>query len=434
MKRARILRLLPPLAVGAGIAAWLIAGSEPPERVTREVRSVTARTQIVAPRQIRPVARGFGTVRPARSWEAVAEVAGAVTYRHPDLETGKLVSEGTRVLEIDPTRYRIALRQTQADLAALRAEKSQIEMEAENTRRILEIERERRALAESDLDRVRALAARGAVPQSRLDDQERATLQLRRGVQELENTLSLIPVQRARLDAQVARAEAGLSRARRDLEKTRIETPFDLRVGQVHVERHQFVPAGAPLVSGDGIDRAEVTAHVPFEAFPRLIGAAAHGSELEAGELNQVLGRIEAELRLVPGNGQSWKGRVIRVENALDPQARSVPVVVAVEAPYGDANPPLRLPLVPNMYVEVTLTGPPGPPQIAVPAGAVHEGDTVYLRDGDGLLALRQITLGWRQGGMAVIEAGLDEGDEVVLDDIVPAIPGLRVIAAENGS
>lgn len=432
MKRARILGLFLSLVVGLGVAAWLVAGSKPPARVESQVRSVSARTMIVEPRQIRPVLRGYGTARPARSWQAVAEVAGTVTFRHPDLETGKILPTGIRVLEIDPTRYEFARRQAEADLAALRAEKDQLAVEAENTRRILVIEQDRLELAVTDLERVRALVERGAAPDSRLDEQERATLQLRRGVQELQNTLDLIPVRQARLDAQIARARAGLDRALRDLEMTRIRTPFPVRIGEIHVERHQFVPVGGPLVTGDGTDRAEVTAQLPIEGFRRLVGSVTDSVDLETADQEKLLARIDAELQLVSDAEQRWPARVIRIENALDPQARSVPVVVAVEAPYANAQPPLRVPLVPNMYVEVTLTGPPGPARIVVPASAVHGSDTVYVRNEEGQVSFRQIEIAWRQNGTAVIAAGLSPGDEVILDDIVPALPGMRVSPAES--
>ncbi|SEP17950.1 hypothetical protein SAMN04490248_1336 [Salinihabitans flavidus] len=432
MKRSRILRIFPPLALGLGLAVWLVAGSEPPERVTREARSVTARTLVIEPQEVRPVIRGYGTVRPARSWQAVAEVAGTVTYRHTDLETGKILPTGTRVLEIDSTLYALALRQAEADRAALRAEQDQLAVEADNTRRILAIEQKRLELAEADLERIDALVSRGAAPEIRLDEQERATLQLRRGVQELENTLGLLPSRKARLRAQIARAEVGHDRAKRDLEMTRVETPFTVRIGEVHVERHQFVPAGSPLVTADGIDRAEVTAQLPIKGFPRLVGSVTDGVDLQTANQENVLSQIGAELRLVSDPRQIWQGRVIRIENALDPQARTVPVVVEVEAPYADARPPMRLPLVRNMYVEVLLTGPPGPPRIAVPTSALHEGRTVYLRDESGLLELRDVALGWRQDGMAVITDGLAPGEELILDDIVPALPGLRVIPAET--
>lgn len=435
MSKARLLRILPPLALGIALAAWLVSQAEPPARVEHAERSVTARTLIAEARPVRPVLRGYGTVSAAQSWQAVAEVSGAVTYRHPELESGNLIGAGTKVLEIDRSRYQTALDQAEADLDALNAEADQIEVEADNTGRILAIEKDRLRLAETDLARVRELVEQGTAPQARLDEQERATLLIRRSVQELENSLALVPVQKARLAAQIARAEATTASARRDLAMTRIETPFRLRVGEVHVERHQFVTAGQKLVTADGIERAEITAYLPVEGFPRLMGAAmpATGVSFKAGRREAVLDRIEAELRLVSGPGQVWQGRVIRIGSALDPEARSIPVVIAVDNPYEDVHPPLSLPLVPNMYVEAILTGPEMAPRVSVPTSAVHQGDTLYLRDAQGRLALRDVTLGWRQGDMAVIEAGIEPGEEVIIDDIVPALPGLLVVPAEPG-
>ncbi|GGO57171.1 Multidrug resistance efflux pump [Roseovarius pacificus] len=434
MKFRRPLKILPPLAIGIGVALWLMSGAEPPQRSAHQERSVTARTMTVKTTPLAPVVRGFGTVRAAQSWQAVAEVSGAITFRHPDLETGNVIPAGTRVLEIDPSRYETALQEAQADLNALKAENEQIDIEAANTNNILTIEAERLALATADLNRVRTLTEQGATSQARLDEQERITLQLRRTVQELENNLALVPVQKARLDARIARTEATLDRAERDLNMTSIVTPFNLRVGTVHVERYQFVTSGQSLVAADGIARAEITAHLPIDSFPRLMGAAANaGVQFDADHLPQVLERISAELKLISNPGQVRNGRVLRIENALDPQARSVPVVIAVDDPYKGARPPAHLPLVPNMYVEVILTAPPGNPRIALPVQAVHQGDTVYLRNTDGRLELRNVTVGWRQADLAIIEDGLTTGEEVIVDDIVPALPGLRIVPAETG-
>ena len=433
MRLWRVLRILPPLAVGIGVAVWLVSTAGPPARTDRQERQVAARTIHAEARPVAPVVRGYGTVRPAQSWQAVAEVAGAVIFRHPELETGNMIPAGTRVLEIDQSRYETALQEARADLTALRAEARQITQEAENTRLILKIEQDRLALAESDLARVRTLAEQGTVPRARLDEQTRATLILRRTVQELDNTLALIPVRRAHLDARSARARAAKARAERDLRMTRIETPFDLRVGDVHVEQHQFVTAGQVLISADGIAQAEIVAQMPLDSFPRLMGAAApEGVQLDPSHRDTMLERITAEVRLVSDPGQVWRGRIIRVENGLDPQARSVPAVIAVDAPYEGAMPPARLPLVPNMYVAVTLTGPAGAPAIVLPAQAVHGGDTVYLRDAKGRLDMRKVTVAWTQSGESVIAEGISAGEEVILDDIVPALPGLRVRVAES--
>lgn len=430
MKPVRLLQILPPILLAVGATAWLMSNAEPPARVEQPEMSATARTLIAKPQNIPAEAKGYGVVRPAWSWQAVTEIAGAITYRHPDLETGKILPAGTTVLKIDATPYMIAKRQAEADLATLKVDRNQVEIDRTNTTGILNIERERLALSQLDLGRVRALVERGTAPQSRLDELERNTLQMQRVVQELENTLALLPAKAARIDAQIARGQAALDRAERDLTLTRIETPKSIRVGAVHVEQHQFTQPGKLLVTGDSIDRVEVTAQIPVEAFSRLVGSVTDGLDLTQGQQTATLSHIDATLRLVTTNGQSWQGTVQRIENALDPEARSVPVVISVDDPYEGAAPPHHLPLVPNMYVEVALSAPSKTPQIALPAKAVHNG-MVYLRDAEGRLALRNITPAWQQGNLVVIQDGLSPGDEVILDDILPAIPGMRILPVE---
>lgn len=426
----RALRLIPPVALGIGIAAWLISTAAPPARLDVARRSTTARTLVATPAPLRAVVRGYGNVRAARNWEAIAEVAGAIVWRHPDLDAGRMLSAGTRVLKIDPTAYELTIAQAEADLAAARADLAQTEVDAANTGRLLDLERTRLDLAQTDLERTSELVGRGVATQSALDAQTRATLQVRRGVEELQNALGLIPSRRARIAAQAARTDALLARARRDLEKTDIVVPFDLRVGAVTVEQHQFVATGQRLISADDIARAEVTAQIPVESFRRLLGDAGDTQAMRPADMARRFDRVAAELRLVGDPSQVWQGRLVRVESALDPQARSVPAVVSVDAPYSGVNPPARLALVPNMYVELLLSGPETGVGLAIPDSAVHQGDLVYLRDAAGLLELRPVTVAWRQQGQAVIAAGLAPGDEIVLDDLVPAIPGLVVIPA----
>jgi hypothetical protein len=142
--------------------------------------------------------------------------------------------------------------------------------------------------------------------------------------------------------------------------------------------------------------------------------------------------RIAAELHPLSDPTQVWQAEVIRIEGALDPRARSVPVVVSVLRPYADAAPPLRLPLVPNMQVEVTLTGAPLADVLTVPEGALH-GDLVYVAAPDDTLELRPVSAAFRQDGQVVIREGLSPGERVLLDDIAPAIPGLRLKPVEAG-
>ncbi|PVA11526.1 hypothetical protein DC366_00695 [Pelagivirga sediminicola] len=410
----------------------MISTSEPPARVDSHERGVVAHTVMAEAGPVRAVVRGFGNVQAARSWEAISEVSGAITWRHPDLDTGNLLREGTRVLKIDPTAYELQVAQAEADLAALDAEAAQLDIDATNTERLLSLEQDRLDLAETELARMRDLVERGVASQSGLDGQERATLQVRRTTVELQNALDLIPTQRKKLDAQMARTKAILARARRDVEKTDIVVPFDLRVGSVHVQRHQFVTAGQPLVTADDVSQAQITAQIPLMSFRRLMGGGGEGSALSLGDMPTRFNGISAEVQLVSDPSQTWTGRLVRVESALDPQARSAPAVIVVDDPYANTNPPLHLPLVPNMYAEVILTGPVISTSVKVPGSAVHGGNLVYLRDADGRLELREVSVAWRQDGQAVLSGGIAPGEEVILGDLVPAIPGMIVTPAER--
>lgn len=428
MRLMRLVGVTLPLLAAATAAVILVRTRPEPARhdLTEQAVAVTVAQAIAAAPA--PVARGFGTARPAETWQAVAEVRGAVFWKHPDLAGGRLIRAGTVLIEIDPSDYRLALAQAEADLEALRAEAAQLAVEAENTAAILALEVEALALAERELERVRRLVAQGAAPGSRADDQERATLQVRRAVRELENTLALVPSRKARLEAQIARAEAQIERARRDIDLTRIAAPFDLRVREVAVETQQAVAVGQTLATGDGIAVAEVVAQVPLEVFRRLAGGVFAMSSLSPLEVqaSDAAKAVTAEVRLAADPAVRWPARFVRVEGGLDPRSRAIGVVVAVDEPYADVAPPERLPLVRDMYVEVVLVGPPLAPRIMVPEAAVREG-IVHVLDADSRLEPRAVAVGFRQDGFAWLEAGLAAGETVVLDDLVPAIAGMRL-------
>lgn len=424
MPRLSALLALPPIALGAAIAAWMITTAPGPAQESGTMPGLAVRVAPVAAQDIRPVAHGWGAVRAAQGWTAVAEVRGQVIWRHPDLEEGQLIPAGTEVLRIDPADYDLAIAQAEADLMALQAEAAQIVAEAENTDRVLTLETERLTLAEADLARIRGLVAQGVNPQTRADEAEKAVLQTRRTVTELQNSLALIPSRQARITAQQARTTATLARARRDRDQTVLTAPFDLRVTSVAVDLFQPVAIGQVLVQGDGLDRAEVVVQVPLPAFQRLLFPIDRPADPLAAIRQGPASRIGAELHPLSDPSQIWQAQVSRVEGALDPKARSMPVVVSVANPYADAAPPLRLPLVPNMQVQVTLTGAPVRDAVVIPEAALH-GDAVYLVTADDRLEIRPVTPAFRQDGLVVIRDGLAPGDRLVLDDIAPALPGM---------
>ncbi len=421
---------VPPLALGIATAAWLISTAPGPAQIDGAAPALPVRVTTLAARDIRPSARAWGNLRAAESWTAVAEVQGEVVWRHPDLDPGKIIAAGTEVLRIDPTDYRLALAQAEADLAALAAEAAQLATEADNTGRILVLERDRLALAEAELDRTQRLAGQGSLPEARADEAERAALLARRTVAELENALALVPAREARIAAQTGRTRAARDRAARALDRTVLRAPFDLRVTEVAASRFQSVAPGQVLTRGDGLAEVEVVAHLRLEEFRRLIGPLPARASLTDLMREGPAGRIAVTLYPLTDPDQVWAARVDRVEGVLDARARTVPVVVSVADPYAGADPPRRLPLVPNMQVELRFSGAPLSGALVIPEAALH-GSLVYLAGDDDRLTLRPVTPAFRQDGEVIVAEGLAAGDRVVLDDITPALPGMALAPVE---
>ncbi len=431
----RGLAVLIGIAVGAALLVLFVANRQAPERQEARASATPVRVIEVRPLAFRLEARGHGVARPAETWQAVANVAGRVVERHPDLESGTLLPKGTLLLALDPSRYELAIAEAEAELASLAGELAQIEAEEKNTRRLLGLEQQALALAEQELSRIERLAASGSVSGSRRDEQRRNTLGQRQAVASLENSLALLPARREVLEAQRERAAVRLAQAHVDLDDTRFEAPYDLRLGEVSVEMHQFVASGQRLFLAESLAAAEVEAHIPIAMMRRLLAAVMPEAPLgEALDLTEGLDLAErldfsavtAELSLVGAEGVGWTGELVRVASGLDPTTRTVRAVVRVDHPYRDARPPDRPPLQRDMYVRTRLTAASPQPRLAIPASAVHQGE-VWRVDAEQRLARREVSVAFTQRDLAVIEAGLEPGERVVVDDLPAAIVGMAL-------
>ncbi|MGM0639239.1 MAG: efflux RND transporter periplasmic adaptor subunit [Pseudomonadota bacterium] len=428
-RMARVITVLAGLAVGIGLAVLFVVNRQTPTHGESVSAAPSLGVIEVQPLKFRLEARGYGVARPAETWQAIANVPGRVIERHPDLESGTLLRKGTLLLALDPSRYRLAIAEAEAELAGLAAEHDQVEAEAENIRRLLTLERDRLSLAEQELSRIESLAESGTVSRSRHDEQLSATLAQRQAVASLNNQLTLIPSRRERLKAQVERAGTRLEQAHRDLKDTRFVAPYDLRLRQVDVEMHQHVGAGQRVFQADSIEAAEVEAHIPISMMRRLMGSVAFSQpEADALDLSDWLdfSAIRAEVYLVGAVAVHWPARVTRVASGLDPGTRTVRVVVMVDELYRHARPTDRPPLQRDMYVRVHLSTESPEPLLVVPAATVHRGE-VYRVDKDDRLEFRLVQVAFEQNDLAVIRDGLAPGDRVIVDDPVPALRGMPV-------
>ncbi|MGM0584405.1 MAG: efflux RND transporter periplasmic adaptor subunit, partial [Pseudomonadota bacterium] len=126
----------------------------------------------------------------------------------------------------------------------------------------------------------------------------------------------------------------------------------------------------------------------------------------------------------------SWEAEVRRISDVMDPETRSIGIMVSVPDPYGQVVPGQRPPLIKGMFVRVILTGPPVEDVILLPRASIREGRALVI-DPDNRLRLREVEVAYEDGDLAVIVGGLEPGARVVTSDVAPVIEG-RLLAPER--
>lgn len=413
--KRRILWLLPPLVIGILVLTQLADGRKPPVRVQGEEPARVVRTIEVARSTLRPVAEGYGIVQPARVWTAVAQVSGRIVDMHPRLRDGEILPAGSQLFRIDPVDYELSL-------AQLKAELTELDVSENNTKDLLQIEQRNLALAERETKRLRDLAAKGTTSRSAADEAERTLLASRSAVQNLRNTLALLPSQRNVIETQLAQAE-------RNLQNTEVHAPFDLRVAGLDMEIDQYVTTGKTLFEGDSIDRSEVVAQVALSSLRNLFldrGDNAPSAVMLAEGL-AAYADMQAVIEMdVGSHTATWQAEFVRFTDRVDSDTRTIGAVVALDKPFEKVIPGRRPPLSKGMFVKVRLIGRSLHDRVVIPRTAVRNGQ-VMLVDDQQRLRFVPVEVLFNQDDLSVVASGVEPGQQLVVSDLVPAVAGMRL-------
>ena len=443
----RKLLFIPPLIIGAGVLAYVVKNRPAPERTPPAEEARAVRVIEVRPVTLIPRVRGFGTVRPDRVWSAIAQVSGKVIFVHPRLKKGEIIEAGEEIITIAPDDYKLAVARAESSIRTAQAKLAELEVTRENTRGLLELEKNALGIARKDYERKKVLKEKGTIPATVLEQALRALISQRKLVANLENALRLIPAQKKELNEQLASYRTQLATAKLNLARTHIRMPFRGRISQVAAEVMQFAPAGRQLAAADSIKAAEVEAQYPLSRL-RALAALASGHAAVTSpapgrfrELIRKLG-LSVEIRLNDGpGGVVWKGRFARMSDTADPKTRTMGVIGVVDDPYAGVAPGSRPPLTKGMFVRMDVLARPVKGALVIPRAAVHGGKVFIATDGN-RLAVRPVTVAAGMGDLVVIRSGLKAGEKVVLSDLAPALEGqllktsldermMRTVAAE---
>jgi RND family efflux transporter MFP subunit len=128
------------------------------------------------------------------------------------------------------------------------------------------------------------------------------------------------------------------------------------------------------------------------------------------------------EVRLADESEYAHRGRMVFVDNAIDP--RSGTIRARAELPNRD-----RL-LTPGMFGRARLLGSGSYRAMLVPDEAIVTDQArrlAYVVGKDGKVAAREVTTGPLVGGLRVVRTGLGPTDLVVLDGLAALQPGTSV-------
>ncbi len=382
----RILLPMVVLAAGVAVAFWLMETSPQakPHPQAHNATLIAVKTVDYGPRQT--VISGMGTVTAANNVELQPQVSGEITELNGNLVPGGHFRQGETLLKIDPTDYRLAVRQLITDVA--KAE-SDLQLEQGNQ---LVAQKEYKLLGETVSDAEKALMLRQ--PQ-------------------LENL-------RATLDA----AQAKLEQAQVDLTRTQIKAPFNAVVQSREIDLGTRAGESTVLATLVGTDTYWVEVSVPV-------------SQLRWIRIPQTDGDQGALVRIYDsaawGDGVYRQGRVVRLEADLEEQGRMARLLVRVEDPLNLLPDNTGQPrMLIGAYVRVEIEGQALDSAAAIEREFIRNGSNVWVMDPEGGLAIRPVEIAFRGADRLLVTGGIKSGERLVITDLAAPVEGMRLRTADD--
>lgn len=425
--------LLLMVALGIAIAMVMVRNKPVMEHSDAPPKGTAAGVITLQQYQVAPEITGYGEVKPDRLLDMRAEVGGRVEQLHPELKEGAILPAGTLMVTLDKRDYQLALAQAKAQLNQRQQQLAELELNSSTLKTDLQLANDKLGLARKELARNEALRKRQSLSQSAYERSRVEVIQQQQEIQSLKSRLQALPFQLEQQQALVEIARSDLEKAERNLARTEIRLPFAARITQVSAEREAVVNTGGALFVAQSLDRVQINVQVPVDQFGLIVAGAVDSSISIQQLLNQgdsarqqMMQRLGLQaLAQLAGNDQiQWPARVVRTDSNVDPQSRTVGVIVEIDNPYNDIRPGVKPPLLEGMYMKVSLRGPAAP-FVVVPRKAQHE-NHLYQLDSDNRLQRIDVS-GHSQGAMLLVNSPTLAGQRIVTGDLFPAINGMTL-------
>ena len=389
-----------------------------------------------------------GTVVPFREVRISSEVTGRVLVKQEVCRAGKVVSQGTALLQIDPADYELDAQRLENQVQQAVVNLQEVDQELSNSQELLKLATADLQLRARDIQRLRQLTIGKGVSENEFDAALRAEIAAKNSRQTMVNQIQLYTTRRKGLELAQQIAQSQLKRAQLDLERTQITMPLDGVVVADLVEQGDFVQRGTPLLTVEDTSAVEVKCNLEMDDLYWVWSQplAENGGQSSNRTPNSyAIPPTPVTIIYQMANREkiqyTWKGVLTRYDGiGLDETTRTVPCRVLVPDPQAvavwdnqreveaDSVTGPRA-LVRGMYVTVALEINTTQRIVRVPSGAFRVDNTVgRVRDGqfELLHSLRVVGQLKHQNHkywlIEASEAMLTDGDQVVTS---PTILGL---------
>lgn len=312
-----------------------------------------------------------GVVESLRETRLAAEVSGRVVEISSNLRRGGVVTEGERLVQIEPADYQSALARAVAAVA--------------DAKLILAQEEARFEQARADWEKL------GRGPGS---------------------PLVLREPQREAARATLASRQAEEERARRDVERTEIRAPFDASVREAAVEVGAVVVHGQMVAELFSSTDLEIRLALPLEDF----------GFLQRDPQGMPLGEITLR-GTIGGDEYEWPAKALRLDQEIDRRTLSGHLIAKVLPQQDSAFP---LPPV-GLFLQATVEGRTLQNVAEVPRRALLEGGRALVAGPDDRIHFREVEIVRGTRDTAVVRSGLSAGERLVLTRLSAPVNGMQV-------
>lgn len=414
------------LAVALGIFFTLKSMRVEPKREAAVQTGLPVRTIVATPVEVPRLWQGYGTARSMNTATISSEIRARVTHRPETIEAGVRVAEGDLIVRLDTADAISRVQSAESSIASFEAQIENIDAQEERLSEQVEFAQEEREINARNLERVRSAYESGAGTESDIDAAVARLRQSDRALAALQQQLEVLPARRSEIRALQSRARADLALAQEDVERATIVAPMAGTLQDVMVEEGELLSVGQEVARIVSLTRLEVPLRMPISA----------AATVRVGD--------QAELSSDGPVSMSWAGTVSRIAPEADASSRTMTVFVEVEQ-NPDAIGLGQSVLLPGQFVVGRIETSERSEKIVVPRRAIS-GDRVMMvtpgEEGTSLAAPSDVRVSHYinarfeaiepdETEWAVLDAGVDPGERVIISNLDVLVGGMLIDPAE---